>query len=252
MLAQHDRRPWHPLYSSLKVNRARQHWRELDERIEAFGKLRPYDVVTGEVPEWRSVDPDKFPEVTFEHGPPEIIAGCLGDCLQDYKSALDHALYHLTVLYNGNGHPGLDKIEFPIVATESEYRRKRKRLLEGLPIATRAFIDELQPYLKPAGAERQSLYALWELARIDRHRHIHVMSQAIMGPGTVSFGPSTSEVGAAPTPLGSTSSLYVRHTVPGMPVTFTTPLSIVVNEPTIGVFPLREGLMDIDLAQSGG
>jgi hypothetical protein len=249
MLSQHNGPPWHPLYCSLKVNRARQHLRELQDLSEAFGELHPYDVVTGNEPEWQTVDAAQFPLVTFRHGPPDIIAGCLGDCLQAYKSALDHAIYHLTVLYRGKNHPGLDKIEFPIIATRSEYIRKGKKWVSALPMEMQAFIEELQPYLGRTYTERQSLFALWELARLDRHRYIHVMSQAVMGPGTMSINSVTNE-SEAPAKLPGGSSLFVRYTAniaPGVQMNATTPLSIVVKEPTIGIFPLQEGLIDIDL-----
>jgi hypothetical protein len=98
---------------------------------------------------------------------------------------LDHAIHELARL-NGATGVALDETEFVIAETESWYRGQRTKRLGAIGGAL-AFVDELQPYLGVDADHplRGTLRKLHQLARIDRHRHIHVAQMHLRSPTIV-------------------------------------------------------------------
>ncbi len=112
--------------------------------------------------------------------PPQEVSLVLGDGLQAYRSALEHAVYELSKL----GDPRFEGTEFPITLDAKDFEKRRPRL-RHLPSAHQAFIERLQPYALPTREPRLSVFwQLHDLARVDRHRTIP-LTTAVTFPQSV-------------------------------------------------------------------
>ncbi|HEY8756595.1 MAG TPA: hypothetical protein VIN65_09645 [Candidatus Dormibacteraeota bacterium] len=171
---------------SLKLRRAQHHLNETLRLIKAYGNRRPYRVVKeSELPVVEGL-PDGVSIVSgvqILRGPPSSISAAFGDTLQDFKSALDHSVYELSRL-NGATGKALESTEFIVGEKEGWYLSNRQQRLGTLPARALTYIDGLQPYLgvDPANPLRDVLRVLHELARIDRHRHIHLAGMHLAYP----------------------------------------------------------------------
>jgi hypothetical protein len=100
--------------------------------------------------------------------PPTEFSLVAGDCLQNARSALDHAVYALSKVTA----PSFERTSFPI-SLDAEGFRKQATDIRHLPPEHQRFIESVQPYLtRPADAARDIIWQLHDLARIDRHRLI--------------------------------------------------------------------------------
>jgi hypothetical protein len=109
----------------------------------------------------------------------------IGECLHDLRSGLDHLAYVLAVRYTGEPLPkkiGEDS-EFPIFGDEDRQGVAGKgptlfkdaaRKIAGIDPAAQAVIESLQPYKLGANFRTHELWRLYELARVDRHRLLHL------------------------------------------------------------------------------
>lgn len=105
---------------------------------------------------------------------PQGLSAIAGDVLQDLRSALDHETYRMAAAVKGTDWSGLGECGFPIYSNEGGYAAARSRLIGVLPDEVKRAIDALQLFCEPRDAEAESLDLLNELARIDRHRLLHL------------------------------------------------------------------------------
>lgn len=100
--------------------------------------------------------------------------------LQQQRAALDNALYALAGVRGGRFPPlGGELMEFPVAVSLKEFNGRRTVKAKVLDKETESFLESNQPYWRfPYGAAQEPLlsplYWLNELARIDRHRMMHV------------------------------------------------------------------------------
>lgn len=73
----------------------------------------------------------------------------------------------------GTPPPDAGKLQFPVAVDEMDFRRQVKRL-KSLPAEVIASLERAQPYQSPEGPRSNLLFWLHELARIDRHRNLHI------------------------------------------------------------------------------
>ncbi len=142
-----------------KIERAKEHIRDLDREKTAFLALDPYTVT---------------PEYYVEHGAtayfldecgaiPIRIPLLAGDAAHCLRTALDYLAYSLV--------PKLERksgvhIYFPICKSLKEYGTESVRKTDGMPQSAKDRIDAFKPYL--GGDDR-----LWKLHRLDiadKHR----------------------------------------------------------------------------------
>jgi hypothetical protein len=163
-----------------KLDRAVQQFAGLQDEFLRFIESKPYRVVCerdADADEWVIV---QYPERDF----PETWAVVLGEVLYDLRSALDHAIYELTILNCGTE---LDGTEFPVFSDEARFRDKKKGTgeptkisglyrIRGLTKKTQAVIESLQPFsIKNAPAGHLCTVALLnEMSNIDKHRALHI------------------------------------------------------------------------------
>lgn len=111
----------------------------------------------------------------------------LGEIVHDLRSALDSAVYDLTVAEQGRP---LDHTEFPVFEDESKYDATNKDgsprwgsgvyKVRGINAAAKGLIRDLQPFefrKHHAGDEQPVVALVHELNIIDKHRSVHLVRQ---------------------------------------------------------------------------
>jgi hypothetical protein len=125
---------------------------------------------------------------------PPLIAIRLGEWLYNLRTALDYCVYDVAVCDTGQNPPPDDgKLLFPIQGSAAAFREKAYQI-KPLSKQHRGWIETVQPY-QGGDPERTALFWLNELARIDRHRALHVVG------GYIAASTPTIEAPAATTVL---------------------------------------------------
>jgi hypothetical protein len=159
----------------LKLGRAAEHLDSIRQLTNEWEKAELYETV--QEPDDES--DDEFEWIRFVArvgGPPlpaDEMATRLGDCLQNYRSVLDHLIWELSVLASGSPPPQPRRISFPAYDDAAKFSR------QGLHAVANDAADEverMQPYHDGAKAHENPLWLLCELSNIDKHRTIHVVN----------------------------------------------------------------------------
>ena len=154
--------PQPPLFGSRqKVQQAKRHINDLDWKIRAFKKRKPYRFVIEPQP-----DSDRSGLVfrAKEEIPPEV-ALLLGDAVHNLRSALDLLACELVKQNNGK----IDKVAFPIAKDRETFERivKNGAINQAAP-AIIEVLRSLKPYRGEDGDE--NVVALQDLDNADKHR----------------------------------------------------------------------------------
>jgi hypothetical protein len=146
----------------IKVERAKEHSRDLEAEVSAFFANKPYVIGTKRNPDTRQLI---YYLVSIRDVPARLTL-ILGDALFNLRSALDHLAYQL-VLVGGVMQPNSQHC-FPIVDTDdpSRYETERRRKVTGMRQDAIDAIDALKPY--KTGDE--TLWLLHRLNNVDKHR----------------------------------------------------------------------------------
>ncbi|MCL4535259.1 MAG: hypothetical protein M1370_08905 [Bacteroidetes bacterium] len=158
----------------LKLARAVEHLDRAEEELVAWTKCSS-NAVRGEL----NNQTGEF-VFTFESSirfPGERLGLLVGDCLHNLRSALDHLAYNLAVKHRGEPLPGraAETSEFPILGTRPMTPKEERSKIGCIEPAARAIIKGLQPYHRGDDYNRDPLWILYELERIDKHRLLHVV-----------------------------------------------------------------------------
>lgn len=161
----------HPLEGvRLKLDRAEQHLNMLNSQIGDFFQRAPYFVSYERKPDGS----EHIFRIHSKETPPLAFGLLIGDCLQNMRTALDHLAWQLAIL-SGKSSPDT-RTAFPICATKEAFEGGRtKPKLKDLSAEYRAVIKRLQPFRIGREARDHWLWHLNELARIDRHRVLHIV-----------------------------------------------------------------------------
>jgi len=147
--------PW-----EIKLERAKQHYAELEAALAGFFAAKPYRISTGRTHERKLVYYlSEVAEVPVELS---LIAG---EVIQSLRSALDHLAYDLW-MKEANGQGRDDKIYFPIDKDQASYSRNKAGKTQGISAQSLAIIDSLSPY--PGGND--ILWRIHSLNNRDKHR----------------------------------------------------------------------------------
>lgn len=152
----------------LKVVRAEDHLAYLNRRVRLFEKRQVHRFET-------ESNIDRTEHVVRYYGRPPVPlewAVVLGEMMFDLRSALDH-LAHALVIAGGGTPTG--RTEFPIFRKADDSAVARK--LRGASGKVLALIESFQPYVTRPGVtpERNPLWVVHELNRLDKHRQLHVV-----------------------------------------------------------------------------
>lgn len=114
---------------------------------------------------------------TEREAPPDHWPLLAGEAIQNLRSALDHAVWAASKRRGRN-------TGFPIFTDECEFKVLGRRMIQGVPEAKRAFIEEAQPYRVLEDAPTlDSLEWLRSLSNIDKHRALN----AVVGVVSIEF-----------------------------------------------------------------
>lgn len=144
---------------TLKVERAKEHIRNLESAIDRFLQSNPYEVICYQEPETN----DRVFRVRILAQPPLRLSGIIGDIIQNLRSSLDYLAWQL-VLANG-GRPN-ERTGFPISKSANEFEAKGRGKIKGASEEAVCLIEALKPY---AGGN-DVLWRLHQLSIVDKHR----------------------------------------------------------------------------------
>jgi hypothetical protein len=134
-----------------------------------------------------------------------------GDALQNLRSALDHEVYRMAVAAKGENWSGLGACAFPVHSDPGAYAKVRTVAIGALPDPVKDVIDALQLFCEPRDPEAGHLELLNELARVDRHRLLHLTAMQVtqIAPELVPLADITGELIGEVTPA-TTHAVRVR------------------------------------------
>lgn len=168
----------------VKVERAHQHFLTLHDEMTSWDQRQPYRLAE----EVRANGAQHIRRLFTTEPIPLEWGVILGEAVHDLRSALDQAVYWLTV---DNMHVDLDRTGFPVFTRRLKLGREmgfadvsRKFpdgiygsglfQIRGVGPGPRAFIERIQPYPQRNGPLPKALLALHDLWNQDKHRLIHL------------------------------------------------------------------------------
>ena len=165
-----------------KLARAREHVQTLKPELAAFYGGKPYRAVY-------ECDPNSGEHIwrlKIDHMPPVRLSVVVGDVVHNFRSALDHLIWQLSLLTTPNPYK---RSEFPVYDFKvhpAEPKRNDcfdndgKRKIQHVPIEAQKLIESAQPYQRgnPYGV---FLALLHEIDIADKHRITIVPCPAVTG-----------------------------------------------------------------------
>jgi hypothetical protein len=206
--------------AKLKLARARHHLTTLKEEHDAFCARTPFRVsmeregkahavtITEDSGEQR-VEKRKQEFAVFRfhinENPPLVWSIVIGDCVQNARSALEHLAWQLAYPEFGGCGPKPGRTAFPICLKHGEFKKIKDEF--GRPV--QEAMEKVQPYELGENAGQHPLWILHDLARIDRHRVLHVVAAALVDESVASYIPETPRSGGVQvTPANIDDELY--------------------------------------------
>jgi hypothetical protein len=152
-----------------RLQRAEEHYRDFGRTWSAYLESRPHRLIIDTEGDRATVR-----VVRTEPIPPDL-ALSLGEFLYQLRAALDNCLYAVAMIDSGlDTPPNATALEWPICVDATAWAKSTWRR-DGLSAPIRAALEAIQPYQ----AERPDLNCLRilnDLARIDRHRALHLVA----------------------------------------------------------------------------
>jgi hypothetical protein len=148
----------------------------------------------------------------------------IGDAFYSLRSGLDHLAHDLAASFTNPLPPeASERSEFPIYGDKLLPEDLAQRKLGAMDPKARAIIEALQPNVRGNAYADDPLWKLNELARIDRHRFIHLTVATLGGIGIGGDNLHIEEIeigGAGPTAGDGAKLGYasVRPIDPGRPM----------------------------------
>jgi hypothetical protein len=203
----------------LKIFRAAQHIESLKSELEGYFKGNPGKMVrqphTSENEALFRFIPD---------GPiPARFGLIVGDVLQNLRSSLDYLVWELVLAANSQP---TEKSMFPICSTVEFFEEQiRRHRLDGVSPDAIAEIKSVQPYHLGQDFNKSILWALDELANINKHRRILLTNLMATTVARENF-------------VIQDGQLWVHH-APG-------PVQVFDSNTQFGPFPIIDGKVHVD------
>lgn len=143
----------------VKVNRAKEHVRDLETLVQRFLQTNPYTIVVQDEPDTG----DRVFRVKVLRKPPLELAAIVGDAIHNLRAALDLLICELV---RGEGEAVMDTTGFPVAKSAEAFKSGHLRKVKGAPKEAIDLIKRAKPY--KGGNE-----PLWRLHRLDiadKHR----------------------------------------------------------------------------------
>lgn len=159
----------------MKLQRAEEHFGQLDREHAAFLGRNPYRMLMEDDPDreghaflWRAK--------IIEHPPLEKWSSLVGDCIHSLRSALDYTAY---LLVNHETLVSEDRPMFPIIDNPGSWDSVHPDKLPGVEPEAVALIERMQPYNGSAVGE--VLRNINELDIRDKHRRLNIVTATVDG-----------------------------------------------------------------------
>jgi len=147
------------------------HREDFERRVKRFGNSGAYTEIRQDDVEARK----RRWIVQIDRRPPLIRWGALiGECLFNFRSALDHLVYDLAVANKGHPLPARveENVEFPIFTKRAPDSEELHKRIGTLKPGAQRLIERMQPYGRK---NRAALKYLHELQNFDKHRTLHLV-----------------------------------------------------------------------------
>lgn len=153
----------------LKIVRAEEHLRFLDQEIGRYLESDPFEFV-------KELDgKDICIVLRIKRQPDPYLSTIIGDCLHNLRSSLDHLLWQL-LIWPLPPKVNPKQLSFPIFIDEGKYGDALNK--NGLPRCVTesalAIIERLQPYHARENAQWHALWFIHELSNRDKHVMLHI------------------------------------------------------------------------------
>lgn len=163
--------------SRSKIARAKDHLQELELNFQGFSDSKPY-----KLKQEHDSETEEYILVYYPIGAiPSNWSVIIGEFFYHLRSALDLAIYELTVSKNG---ASLKGTEFPVFEDKSLFSERKNNgqptnksglyKIRGLGQKTIDCIEALQPYNVRQEGQEPILSLLHEMNIIDKHRELHL------------------------------------------------------------------------------
>jgi hypothetical protein len=160
-----------------KLDRARLHLTDLEDRIAAYLQTQPIQIreqhdrdgATRHI-QWIATTSTK---------PPAQLGLIVGDWAQNVRAALDSTVYELVRREFGDADPRWT--QFPVVLDEGRYAGQEQARLRGAPAWSLPVFRGLQPFNDGAEAAYHPLAVLADVSNRDKHRLLHTAAMEIAG-----------------------------------------------------------------------
>jgi hypothetical protein len=165
----------HPLDSArLKIRRAEDHIRALNQCVQRFRKTDPYRVTR----ELERDGAEHVYTVAVRSQPPSYLGAIVGDFFHNVRSALDSIIYDVSLAAK----PALTEKErntigFPIALREQNFDVAQIRFA---PSAAQTEVKSAQPY-KTSVPAQHPLWLIRGFNNIDKHRQVLLVPALSMG-----------------------------------------------------------------------
>lgn len=155
---------------TMKLVRADEHLKALNNEIATFLQIRPYEVVTKkDIPAG-----NLCARVIYRHAPPARLLMLIGDVLYNLRSALDHLAWSLA------GTKADRRTEFPIFYEERGFLDRGREKSHDMPAPAQTTIESLQPYKGVHGLpESEPLWLLQQLSIEDKHHTLNLVAAGV-------------------------------------------------------------------------
>lgn len=176
----------------VKFHRAIEQLKSLERDMDAWIATNPYTVAqhvesqTGE-----HVGTALLREEPLVEWPPRI-----GECLYNFRSALDQLAFELAERHTGSPLPAemADRSEFPIFGRRPPTPKELADKIGGIHPDAQAIIEGLQPHLRGDPAyQHDPLWMLDRLGNLDKHRALHLVPLSQTGATTTVTGGAIEE-----------------------------------------------------------
>jgi hypothetical protein len=163
--------------SRTKIARAREQLEGLQAEFQRFSDSKPYTVR-----QEHDLETEEFILVYYPSARiPDTWTVIIGEVFHNLRSALDQAIYELTIRENGSP---LEKTEFPVFDDPRKFAATKRNgdpapasgayRIRGLSQKTRDIIEQMQPYHFRQPDNVSFLDILHEMSIVDKHREIHL------------------------------------------------------------------------------
>jgi hypothetical protein len=146
-----------------KIERAKDHTRDIEGALHAFRNTDPYGFRTEDDPQTG----DKIYRIHIRSDTPLGFSLIVGDAIHNLRSALDHLAWQLVEV---NGKTPSKGTYFPISETLTKYKSSKGAKIQGMSAGAKNLLDSIKPYQ----GGNDDLWILNELDNFDKHRLLFV------------------------------------------------------------------------------